>query len=83
MTIKRKAKLNKLLQKDVYQVICGVNRLNSPHAIGYLFFTSNKNKNAIYRGKFCTFEDEINAENWDYFVDFKTDEIFKLVESIK
>jgi len=76
-TILKETSINKTLLQDVYNTVASIYRMNAPYAIGYLF-TVTKNGKEIHTGMYCNFTDEIDADRWSYFLDFKTREFFKL-----
>lgn len=67
------------LQRDIESVIGSIYRMNAPGAIGYLF-NAKKGQRGIANGMFCGRGCEIDADHWDYFVDFSVSElaVFKL-----
>jgi hypothetical protein len=79
--LKEKEKeINISLKNDVLNTIGNIYKINAPYAIGYLFYPDDTGKK-VYRGMYCNFESEIDHNKWDYYYDFKSQKIYKLIEA--
>jgi hypothetical protein len=65
------------IKKDMLGVIGPMCRLNAPGAMGYLFNPANSGK-AIANGMYCDHKDEINADQWTYYHNFKDGITYKI-----
>lgn len=76
-TVMTKASIDKNLLKDIQETVGSIHIMNAPYATGYLF-TVAENGKEIHTGMYCNFSNEIDGSRWEYYLDFKTKEVFKL-----
>lgn len=61
--------MKSILLRDVVNTTTSIYSWNAPHAIGYLF-NPNKQGNEIAKGMYCDRPNEIDHNQWAYFVAF-------------
>ncbi len=63
-------KIREELYGEALKVCGSLHRRNSPNSIGYLF-NPDANHTKVLSGMFCDLENEINGNEWRYYISFK------------